>query len=181
MELRRASVLLALLFTGSCSAEQKETTATPAVHEAMQLRLALIRNYCNVSHAAVWPLAASTVTCQLFQKRKDAGPDGARDQAKSFPKAKLNADKKLTYESVCAKGTKFYHWKMCKHDGVRTFMLGAKAAAAAPAGGGAGVGKAKGKGVGKLGGGKAKGKGVGKLGGGKKTPGRLTGLVQANR
>jgi len=172
MELRRAIVLLAL-FTGSCSArqlqaEQKKTTATPAVHETMQLRLALIRNYCNVSHAAVWPLAASTVTCQLFQKRKDAGPGGARDQAKSFPKAKLNADKKLTYESVCAKGTKFYHWKMCKHDGVRKFMLGANAAAAAPAGGGAGVGKAKGK-------------GVGKLGGGKKTPGRLTGLVQANR
>ena len=91
-----------------------------------------------------------------------------RRERPGFPTAKLNADNKLTYESVCAKGTKFYHWKMCKHDGVRTFMLGAKAAAAAPAGGGAGVGKAKGK-------------GVGKLGRGKKTPGRLTGLVQANR
>ena len=173
MELRRAIVFLALLFTHSCSArllqaEKNKPAAKPAdVHEAVQLRLALIRNYCNASHAAVWPQAASTVTCQLFQKRKAMGPGGAHDQAKSFPKERLVADKRLTYESVCAKGTKFSHWKMCKHDEVRKFMLGAKAAAAAPAGGGAGVGKAKGR-------------GAGKLGGGKQTPGRLTGLVQTN-
>lgn len=171
---RRATALLALLLTNGCSAKlpesQKRTTATPASHEAVQLRLALIRNFCNASHAAVWPQAASTVTCQLFQKRKEAGPGGAHDQAKNFPKEKLAADKKLTFESVCAKGTKFSHWKMCKHAEVRKFMLGASAAVAAPPAG-AGIGKAKGRGAGKVGGGKHTVK---------QTPGRLTGLVQTS-
>ena len=85
------------------------------IPEAVQLQLRLIRTFCNVSHAGVWPQAGSTATCQLFHKRKEhsLGGQTAReqaiedfdenDQATDFDKKRLRADKKLTYSGLNSK------------------------------------------------------------------------------
>ena len=176
----RSIITLMLAATSIVLAQEAKAAAPPKLDEALALRLAMIRSYCNASNTGVWPHATDALPCQFMNKRKDliSGSTNAetakaeaskviKDEQKKADRTKLSADKKLIYESVCAQGTKFSRWKMCHHPDVRKFMLGpAAAAAAAHASGG---GKAKGvKGGGAAGGGvatrdpsKAKGKGKG--------------------
>ena len=165
-----------MLTAMSCILAVEAQAAPPMAgpqYEALQLRLGMIRAFCNASNVGVWPQAADALPCQLMQKRKDLGKDlvsgsSSTDAAKAeaikamkdalakADKSKLHADKKLVYESVCAQGSKYARWKMCHNMDVRKFMLGPAAAAAPKISAGA-----KGKGGGSTGAVKAKGKGKG--------------------
>ena len=161
-------MLTAVSFILAVEAQAAQPTAGPQ-YEALQLRLGMVRIFCNASNVGLWPQAANALPCQLMQKRKDlmsgsSSTDAAKaetsramkDALAKADKSKLHADKKLVYESVCAQGSKYARWKLCHNMDVRKFMLGPAAAAAPVISAGA-----KGKGGGSTGAVKAKGKGKG--------------------